>query len=103
MIFRVHALENLVHAGNAAQDLSWAKKATKPKTFATRSLVIEYESHRKRLSTSTNARQIERTISGRFQAAARLKIAFAVSEFTGSPPFPLLSETFHEDLTLIAK
>ena len=38
----------------------------------TRSLVIEYEYHRKRLSTSTNARQIELTISGSFQAAARL-------------------------------
>ena len=38
----------------------------------TRSLVIEYEYHRKRLSTSTNARQIELTISGSFQAVARL-------------------------------
>ncbi len=38
----------------------------------TRSLVFEYEYHRKRLSTSTNARQIELTISGSFQAAARL-------------------------------
>ena len=43
MIFRVHALENLVHAGNAAQDLCWVKKATKLKTVAGRSLVIEYE------------------------------------------------------------
>ena len=39
----------------------------------TRSLVIEYEFHRKRLSTITNARQVELTMSGSFLAAARLK------------------------------